>query len=79
MAQDSADAKAEVTITQSDVSVIKNEFPQIRDELREIRQRLDALETSIHSVTGFAKEIDHLLERVGAIEQHLGIRDKIAA
>jgi hypothetical protein len=30
-------------------------------------------------VSGFRKEIDHALERVAAIEKHLGIDKKIAA
>jgi hypothetical protein len=79
LAQDVAETKAEVTIVQTDAAEIKSEVLQIRAELRDILHRLDALETSVHSVSGFAKEIDHLLERVSAIEQHLGLRRNIAA
>ena len=79
LAQDAAETKAEMATLQTDVSEIKSEVQQIRVELKDIRQRLDVLESSVHSVSGFAKEIDHLLERVAAIEQHLGLRRNIAA
>jgi predicted nucleic acid-binding Zn-ribbon protein len=79
LAQDMAETKAEVAIVQTDVAAIKTEVLQIRVELKDIRDRLDTLESSVHSVSGFAKEIDHLLERVSAIEQHLGLRRNIAA
>jgi hypothetical protein len=54
-------------------------FANIQVELKGIRLRLDALEVATQNVSGFAKEIDHLLQRVGAIEKHLGIRHNIAA
>jgi hypothetical protein len=34
---------------------------------------------AVQNISGFAKEIDHLIERVSAIEQHLGLRQNIAA
>jgi predicted nucleic acid-binding Zn-ribbon protein len=74
-----AEAKAQVTIVQTDIGEMKTDVLQIRSELKDIRDRLDALESSFHDVSGFAKEIDHLLERVSAIEQHLGLRRNIAA
>ena len=54
-------------------------FADIRAELKDIRQRIDAVELAVQNISGFAKEIDHLIERVSAIEQHLGLRRNIAA
>ena len=54
-------------------------FADIRAELKDIRERLDALELAVQNISGFAKEIDHLIERVSAIEQHIGLRRNIAA
>jgi chromosome segregation ATPase len=58
---------------------IRAELRDIRTEIREIQQRLDAIDAELRSHRGFAKEIDHLLQRVGAIEKHLGIKHEIAA
>jgi hypothetical protein len=33
----------------------------------------------VSNVTGYRKEIDHALERIAAIEKHLGLDKKIAA
>jgi hypothetical protein len=33
----------------------------------------------VQNISGYAKEIDHLIERVSAIEKHLGLRANIAA
>ena len=54
-------------------------FGNTQAELKDIHLRLDALEAATQNVSGFAKEIDHLLQRVGAIEKHLGIHHNIAA
>jgi hypothetical protein len=54
-------------------------FLDLHSELKDIYQRLDALEVAIKNISGFAKEIDHLIERVSAIETHLSIERKIAA
>ena len=54
-------------------------FGNTQAELKDIRLRLDALEAAPENVSGFAKEIDHLLQGVGAIEKHLGIHHNIAA
>jgi hypothetical protein len=66
-----------------DVEVLRVEmregFANIQAELKDIRLRLDALEVAARNVSGFTKEIDHLLQRVGAIEKHLGIHHNIAA
>ena len=41
--------------------------------------RLEALEEAARNSAGLTKEIDHLMERVRAIEKRLGIETKIAA
>jgi tetrahydromethanopterin S-methyltransferase subunit G len=51
----------------------------IEAELKDIHRRLDALEEAAMNFSGFAKEIDHLLTRVTAIEKHLGLHKKLAA
>ena len=69
--------------TKDDVEALRVEmregFANIQAKLKDIRLRLDALEVAARNVSGFAKEIDHLLQRVGAIEKHLGIHHNIAA
>ena len=69
--------------TKDDVEALRAEvregFSNIQSELGDIRLRLDALEMAVQNLSGFAKEIDHLIERVSAIEQHLGLRRNIAA
>src|SRR5262245_44850776 len=56
------------------------QFEKTRDQLREmsieigvIHRRVERLEELGASNAGFAKEIDHLLARVAAIEEHLKI------
>ena len=48
-------------------------------ELASIRRDLGELAAKVHNVMGFAKDIDHALERIAAIEKHLGLNNKIAA
>jgi hypothetical protein len=61
-----------------------------KDNLAKLDVKIDRLDLSIHrelesikeqlkNVAGFGKEIDHALERIAAIEKHLGIDKKIAA
>ena len=83
LAGDIADNKAEIIATRAEVAGLREEtqtgFADIRAELKDIRLRLDAVELAVQNISGFAKEIDHLIERVSAIEQHLGLRRNIAA
>jgi len=69
-------------VTKDDVDALRAEmrqgFANIQAELRDIRLRLDTLEVAARNVSGFVKEIDHLLQRVGAIEKHLGIHDSVS-
>ena len=64
---------------QEQFAQVHEELTAIRMELREIRSRLDTLENKVDEHSGYAKEIDHILERVVAIERHLGIQSKVAA
>jgi hypothetical protein len=61
-----------------------------KDDVAKLDVKIDKLDISIHreletikqqlqNVAGFGKEIDHALERIAAIEKHLGISKKIAA
>jgi|GEM_PF-2561069 len=83
LASDIADTRTETTGLKVDVAGLREEtrtgFADIRAELKDIHLRLDALELAVQNVSGFAKEIDHLIERVSAIEQHLGLGRSIAA
>jgi uncharacterized coiled-coil DUF342 family protein len=58
---------------------VRADIRQIRDEIGEIRTRLDTIETELKDHRGYAKEIDHLLHRVAALEQHLGVERRAAA
>ena len=83
LASDIADTRTEITGLKVEFAGLREEtsagFADIRAELKDIRQRLDALELAVQNVSGFAKEIDHLIERVSAIKQHLGLGRSIAA
>jgi hypothetical protein len=74
--------------TKDDVrDIIRNEVPQIvreetegiRAELTSIRRDLEAFTDTVDNIVGLPKEIDHALERIAAIERHVGINKKIAA
>ena len=88
LADDIADIKSTMAIkadfatmaTKDDVrAIIRDELKPIRSELKSIRDELDDLTEKLENVSGFRKEIDHALERIAAIERHLGITKKIAA
>ena len=57
----------------------KEGVKSISDELTSIRRDLEALTDKVDNIVGLPKEIDHALERIAAIEKHLGINKKIAA
>lgn len=60
-----------------DITEIKEDIRHIRIELRDIRLRVEALEIAVKNHSGFTKEIDHALQRIAAIEKHLGITSKV--
>jgi predicted nuclease with TOPRIM domain len=61
--------------TKEDVrAIVRAELKPISSELTAIRRDLDDLQEKFENVSGFRKEIDHALERIAAIEGHLGIK-----
>ncbi len=57
----------------------KGDIAGIMEELADIKRRLKDVEAAVEDHAGHSKEIDHALERIAAIEKHLGITRKIAA
>ena len=52
----------------------KHDIAGIMTELSDIKRRLKELEISVADHASHTKEIDHALERIAAIEKHLGIK-----
>ena len=75
VAGDVADIKRDMA-TKEHISALATQVGSIERELRDIKRRLTHFEDN---VTGYRQEIDHALERIAAIEKHLGINKKIAA
>ena len=75
--------KGDITLLRKEFVEFRTEtrenFTELRVEIRDIRQRLESLEEAARNSAGFAKEIDHVMQRVVEIEKHLGIQHKIAA
>lgn len=66
--------------TKDDVRMImREELRDVRSDIKAIRAELDELNEKVDNITGYRKKIDHALERIAAIEKHLGINKKIAA
>jgi hypothetical protein len=59
--------------------IVREETSDIRAELASIRRDLEELTDKVDNIIGLPKEIDHALERIAAIEKHLGISKKVAA
>jgi len=57
----------------------KRDIAGIMEELADIKRRLKDVEAAVEDHAGHSKEIDHALERIAAIEKHLGLTKKIAA
>jgi predicted nucleic acid-binding Zn-ribbon protein len=53
---------------------LKSDISGIMEELADIKRRLNEIESAIEDHAGHSKEIDHALERIAAIERHLGIK-----
>jgi septal ring factor EnvC (AmiA/AmiB activator) len=62
-----------------DIAGVSEQVTSIEHELKAIRRDLADLRERFENVSGFHKEIDHALERIAAIEKHLGLDKKIAA
>ena len=54
-------------------------FRALRAEVADVRRNVEELKSRADNSAGYSKEIDHALERIAAIEKHLGIEKKIAA
>src|SRR5437762_1487667 len=67
------------TELKSDIAKIGEQVTGIEREVQSIHRDLDDLRAKFENVLGVRKEIDHALERIAAIENHLGINRKIAA
>jgi hypothetical protein len=59
--------------------LVREELKEIRSEVASIRRDLERLTTNVANVVGYRKEIDYALERIAAIEKHLGINRKVVA
>jgi len=59
--------------------IVDEKLKPISDELASVRRDLEELKRTAENSAGLTKEIDHALERIAAIEKHLGIEKKIAA
>ena len=55
------------------------ELTNVRATLKQLRSELDDLREKVDNITGYRREIDHALERITAIEKHLGIDKKLIA
>jgi predicted nucleic acid-binding Zn-ribbon protein len=78
VADDITDIKSKMA-TKDDIANLGGQLTSVERELKSIRRDLDDLREKVENVSGFQKEIDHALERIAAIEKHLGINKKIAA
>jgi DNA repair exonuclease SbcCD ATPase subunit len=74
---DAIDARLEKRENQ--LESIDEHLTNIAGEITDIHRQLDALEDLVESQSGYAKEIDHLLKRIAAIEKHLGLQHNIKA
>ena len=59
--------------------IVREELRDVRADVKAIRTDLDELIEKVDNIAGYRKEIDHALDRIAAIEKHLGINKKIAA
>ena len=61
------------------IEKLAEQVASMERELKTIRRDLNDLIEKFENVSGYRKEIDHALERIAAIEKHLGLHKKIAA
>jgi septal ring factor EnvC (AmiA/AmiB activator) len=90
VASDIAGTKGEIAELKSEMldqfEPVDKQFRATNDRLRDIaseiaviHRRIERLEEQGASNAGFAQENDHALERIAAIEKHLGLDKKISA
>lgn len=58
---------------------LESELHSIRAELLLMQNDHKGLAVCVDNISGFRKEIDHALERIAAIEKHLGTSEKTGA
>jgi chromosome segregation ATPase len=73
------DLAALKTDLKGDIAALGDQVASIERDLKQIRRDLYELGDKVENIGGYRKEIDHALERIAAIERHLGIERKIAA
>jgi hypothetical protein len=82
IAEDIADIRARMP-TKEELKALREEtaenFRDLKAEVADIRRAIENLQTRVGNMEGYSKEIDHLMERVRAIERHLGIKAEVAA
>jgi len=54
-------------------------FRDVRAEIADVRQSVEELRSRTENIEGYGKEIDYLLDHVGAIDKQLGIKPEVAA
>ncbi len=52
---------------------VRDGFASLRAEVASVRHELEHLRGRVESTSGFAKEIDHALERIRRIEARIGL------
>jgi chromosome segregation ATPase len=66
-------------IVREELEPVETRLRSIESELASIRRELDDLGEKFENISGFRKEIDHALERIAAIEEHLRMKKRMAA
>jgi len=82
LAEDIADAREETIELGSEFTEYRIEAHEtsisLHAEIRSIRTSAEELRVSTKNSAGFTKEIDHVMDRIRAIEEHLNIEPKVA-
>jgi len=79
---DLVEVRNEIALTKpelnSDIAALGEQVASIERDLKQIRRDLYELADKAENIGGYRKEIGHALERIAAIERHLGFNRKIA-
>ena len=66
--------------TKDDVrAIVAEELKPVHSDIKAILDTQEELSEKYDNVSGYGREIDHVLGRTSRIEKHLGIESKIAA
>ena len=60
-----------------DFDGLDDRIVDLRTELRSIRRGVEDLNCKVQAVSGYSKDINALMDRVRAVETHLGINQEI--